>query len=60
MGTKEGKNFNSSFVSVVAIKDGKIRQISNGYIARPKVNFGGGTVKWFDDRKLVKGGAVNG
>ena len=57
MGTKEGKSYNSSFESVVAIKDGKIRHISNGYIIRPKANFGGGTVKWFDDRKLVKGGA---
>ena len=54
MGTKEGKNFNSRFESIVTLRDGKIRYVSGDYIVQPKVNFGGGTVKWFDDRKLVK------
>lgn len=58
MNTKEGKNFNSRFESIVTIREDKIRHISGDYIIQPKANFGGGTVKWFDDRKLVKGGAV--
>ena len=58
MGTKEGKNFNSRFESIVTIREGKIRYVSGDYIVQPKANFGGGTVKWFDDSKLVKGGAV--
>ena len=54
MGTKEGKNFNSRFESIVTIRDGRVRCVSGDYIVQPKVNFGGGTVKWFDDRKLVR------
>ena len=58
MGIKEGKNFNSRFESIVTIRDGKIRCVSGDCIVQPKVHFSGGTVKWFDDSKLVKGGAV--
>ena len=58
MGANETKKLNSTFESVVTIRGGRVAHITGGYIVHPKVNFGGGTVKWFDDRKLLKGGTV--
>lgn len=40
----------------IAIKteSGQVKQISQGAIFQPETKFKGGTVKWFDDSKLVK------
>lgn len=40
----------------IAIKteSGVIKQISQGVIFQPELQFKGGTVKWFDDSKLIK------
>lgn len=48
----------SDFNSVVTIRGGVVKNITRGYIYIPKTHFNGGTIKWFDDSKLVKGGAV--
>ncbi len=36
------------------IENGVVTQISKSVIAQPKVKFKGGTVKWFDDSKLIR------
>ena len=33
---------------------GQIKQISKGVIFKPEPQFKGGSVKWFDDNKLIK------
>ena len=33
---------------------GQIKQISKGVIFQPETKFKGGSVKWFDDNKLLK------
>lgn len=60
MGTNDTKEIKrkADFYSVVTIQGGKVGNITGGYIYIPRTHFGGGTVKWFDDTKLVKGGAV--
>ncbi len=37
-----------------AIKNGEVKQIGKSIIIQPEVKFGGGTIKWFDDRLLLK------
>lgn len=55
MGEKDGKNMNISQMEfIVMIEHGAVAGISKGYAYHPKVNFGGGTIKWFDDNKLLK------
>ncbi|MEZ3464230.1 MAG: hypothetical protein K1W23_19180 [Lachnospiraceae bacterium] len=46
------------FYSIATMQGGKVSNITGGYIYIPRTHFSGGTVKWFDDSKLVKGGAV--
>lgn len=40
----------------IAIKteSGQVKKISNGVIFQPETQFKGGSVKWFDDSKLLK------
>ena len=40
----------------IAVKTdaGQIKQVSQGVIFQPEPQFKGGTVKWFDDTKLLK------
>lgn len=38
----------------VETKDGVVQKIGKSVILQPKVKFGGGSVKWFDDTKLLK------
>lgn len=33
-----------------AIKSGKVKHIGKSIIIQPEVKFGGGTIKWFDDK----------
>lgn len=40
--------------SAVRKSNGVVTQIGRGYIAQPKINFKGGTVKWYPD-KLKEG-----
>ena len=42
----------------VEVKDGVVNRIGISSIPKPKTNFKGGSTKWFDDRKLIRGGAV--
>ena len=42
----------------VEVKDGVVNRIGISSIPKPKTNFKGGSVKWFDDRKLIRGGDV--
>ena len=38
----------------VKTESGEIKRISQGVIFQPELQFKGGTVKWFDDSKLLK------
>lgn len=38
----------------VETKNGVVQKIGKSVILQPKVKFGGGSVKWFDDTKLLK------
>lgn len=38
----------------VKTESGEIKRISQGVIFQPETKFKGGTVKWFDDNKLIK------
>lgn len=42
----------------VEINNGVVNRIGISSIPKPKTNFKGGSVKWFDDRKLIRGGDV--
>ena len=42
----------------VEVKDGVVNRIGISSIPKPKTNFKGGSTKWFDDRKLIRGGDV--
>lgn len=37
-----------------AIKNGEVKHIGKSIIIQPEVKFGGGTIKWLDDRLLLK------
>ena len=39
---------------ITVIKNREVKQIGKSIIRQPKVKFGGGTIKWFDDRLLLK------
>lgn len=44
----------------VQSKNGVVQRVGKSTILQPKTNFKGGSVKWFDDSKLIKkGGAIN-
>ena len=34
-----------------AIKNGEVKHIGKSIIIQPEVKFGGGTIKWFDDKE---------
>lgn len=40
----------------IAVKTeaGEVKQISTGVMFQPETRFKGGSVKWFDDSKLIK------
>ena len=40
----------------IAVKTelGQVKQVSKGAIFQPESRFKGGSVKWFDDSKLIK------
>lgn len=38
----------------VETKNGVVTKIGKSYIRLPKVNFGGGSIKWLDDRRTEK------
>lgn len=42
----------------VCTTDKKAVVIGRTSIMQPKSNFKGGSIKWFDDRKLIRGGDV--
>ena len=39
----------------VKTESGQVKKISHGVIFQPETQFKGGTIKWFDDSKLLKG-----
>lgn len=39
---------------ITVIKNGEVKQIGKSIIRQPEVKFGGGSIKWFDDKQLVK------
>ena len=44
----------------VQSKNGVVQRVGKSTILQPKTNFKGGSVKWFDDNKLLKkGGVIN-
>lgn len=56
MGTKDKREIKSKsdFNSVITIRGGEVRHVTGSYIYIPRTHFNGGTVKWFDDTKLIK------
>lgn len=38
----------------VKTESGQVKKISQGVIFQPETQFKGGTIKWFDDSKLIK------
>jgi len=38
----------------VTTNGGIVTNISKSAIYQPKTNFGGGTIKWFDDSQLIR------
>ena len=38
-----------------AIKNGEVKHIGKSIIIQPEVNFGGGSIKWFDDKNNRRG-----
>ncbi len=44
----------STLKFITVIKNGEVKQIGKSIIRQPKVKFGGGSIKWFDDKQLVK------
>lgn len=38
----------------VKAESGQVKQVSKGAIFQPETRFKGGSVKWFDDSKLIK------
>lgn len=43
---------------ITVVKDGVIQVIGKSIITQPKINFKGGSIKWYED-KPKKGGANN-
>lgn len=60
MGTKDTKEIKSKsdFNSIITIRGGAVRAVTGSYIYIPRTHFNGIGIKWFDDSKLVKGGAA--
>lgn len=57
MATKNAKgntNIKSVVEFCVMVKHGVVTRTTSGYAYCPRTHFGGGTVKWFDDSKLLK------
>lgn len=48
----------STLQFAVDIADKKGVVIGRTSIMQPKPNFKGGNIKWFDDRKLIRGGGA--
>lgn len=38
----------------VKVKNGVVVQVGHSYMTQPQVNFKGGSVRLFDERKLIK------
>ena len=39
---------------ITVIKNGEVKHIGKSIIRQSEVKFGGGSIKWFDDKQLVK------
>lgn len=53
--SKGGRRMNTQQINIAVKTDaGQIKQISKGVIFQPEPQFKGGSVKWFDDNKLLK------
>lgn len=52
----EVKNQRCMIQFAVEKKNGVVSRIGKSTILTPEINFKGGSVKWFDDRKLIKKG----
>lgn len=53
--SKGGRRMNTQQINIAVKTDaGQIKQVSQGVIFQPEPQFKGGTVKWFDDTKLLK------
>ena len=39
---------------ITVIKNGEVKHIGKSIIRQPEVKFVGGSIKWFDDKQLVK------
>ena len=39
---------------ITVIKNGEVKHIGKSIIRQPEVKFGGGSIKWFDVKQLVK------
>lgn len=39
---------------ITVIKNREVKYIGNSVIRQPEVKFGGDSIKWFDDRQLLK------
>lgn len=60
MGTKDKDEIKckQDFDCIITIRNGAVRCVTGDYIYIPRTKFNGGEMKWFDDSRLVKGGAV--
>lgn len=47
---------NQTITFALETKNGVVQKIGKSVILQPKVKFGGGSIKWFDDTKLIKKG----
>lgn len=42
----------------VESRGGSVTHVGRSYIWEPKTSFAGGSVKWFDDSRLIRGGGA--
>ncbi len=53
-----GKNYTTVMQFAVCTADKNAVKIGKSAILHPKPNFKGGSIKWFDDSKLLRGGGA--
>ena len=51
---KGGRTMTQNVNIAVKTESGQVKKISQGVIFQPETQFKGGSVKWFDDSKLIK------
>lgn len=52
------KNYRNTMQFAVHVNKNGIVEVGKSAILQPKTNFKGGSIKWFDDSKLLRGGGV--